>query len=109
MRELAGLFAIEVCGYFMLPDWTGRELRADKCGAIPDHLAPIMERLGVNRSNGVETARLRSTVQAGGGAIELAGQCRSAPFTVSDAVNSHCGDTKDGRRRANDCDGHRMQ
>ena len=29
--------------------------------------------------------------------------------TVSDAVNSHCGDTKDGRRRANDRDGHRMQ
>jgi hypothetical protein len=82
MRELAGLFAIEVCGYFMLPDWTGRELRADKCGAIPDHLAPIMERLGVNRSNGLETARLRSTVQAGGGAIELARRCRSAPFAA---------------------------
>ena len=82
MRELAGLFAIEVCGYFMLPDWTGRELRADKCGAIPDHLAPIMERLGVNRSNGLETARLRSTVQAGCGAIELARRCRSEPFAA---------------------------
>jgi hypothetical protein len=45
MRELAGLFAIEVCGYVTLLDWTGRELRADKRGAIPDHLAPIMERL----------------------------------------------------------------
>jgi hypothetical protein len=45
MRELAGLFAIEVCGYVILLDWTGRELRADKRGAIPDHLAPIMERL----------------------------------------------------------------
>ena len=62
MRELAGLFAIEVCGYsvmsnLMLLDWTGRELRADKRGAIPDHLAPILERLGLNRSNWVETVR----------------------------------------------------
>ena len=61
-RELAGLFAVEVCGYsvmsnLMLLDWTGRELRADKRGAIPEHLAPIVERLGLNQSNWVETVR----------------------------------------------------
>jgi len=39
----------------MLLDWTGRELRADKRGAIPEHLAPILDRLGLNRSNWVET------------------------------------------------------
>ena len=62
MREVAGLFAVEVCGYsvmsnLMLLDWTGRELRADKRGAIPEHLAPIVERLGLNPSNWVETVR----------------------------------------------------
>ena len=36
--------------YIMLLDWTGRELRADKRGAIPEHLAPILERLGINRA-----------------------------------------------------------
>ncbi len=41
----------------MLLDWTGRELRADKREAIPDHLAPIVERPGLNRSNWVETVR----------------------------------------------------
>ncbi len=41
----------------MLLDWTGRELRADKRGAIPDHLAPIVDGLGINRSNWVETVR----------------------------------------------------
>jgi hypothetical protein len=41
----------------MLLDWTGRQLRADKRGAIPDHLAPIMERQALNRSNWVETVR----------------------------------------------------
>ena len=36
--------------YIMLLDWTGRELRADTPGAIPEHLAPILERLGINRA-----------------------------------------------------------
>ena len=62
LRELAGLFAIEVCGYsvmsnLMLLDWTGRELRAEKRGAIPEHLATIVARLGLNPSNWVETVR----------------------------------------------------
>jgi hypothetical protein len=52
-----GFLPIEVEHYAMLLDWTGRELRADKRGAIPDHLAPIVERLGLNRSNWVQTVR----------------------------------------------------
>jgi hypothetical protein len=52
-----GFLPIEVEHYVKLLDWTGRELRADKRGAIPDHLAPILERLGLNRSNWVETVR----------------------------------------------------
>jgi REP element-mobilizing transposase RayT len=52
-----GFLPIQVEHYVMLLDWTGRELRADKRGAIPDHLAPIVDRLGLNRSNWVETVR----------------------------------------------------
>jgi putative transposase len=52
-----GFLPIEVEHYTTLLDWTGRELRADKRGAIPDHLAPILDRLGLNRSNWVETVR----------------------------------------------------
>jgi hypothetical protein len=52
-----GFLPIQVEHYAMLLDWTGRELRADKRGAIPDHLAPIMDRLGLNRSNWVDTVR----------------------------------------------------
>jgi hypothetical protein len=52
-----GFLPIQVEHYLTLLDWTGRELRADKRGSIPDHLAPIMERLGLNRSNWVETVR----------------------------------------------------
>jgi hypothetical protein len=52
-----GFLPISVEHYVMLLDWTGRELRADKRGAIPDHLAPVMDRLGLNRSNWLETVR----------------------------------------------------
>ncbi len=38
-------------------DWTGREIRKNKCGAIPDNLAPIIDRLGLDRSNWVKTVR----------------------------------------------------
>jgi hypothetical protein len=52
-----GFLPIQVEHYVMLLDWTGRELRADKRGAIPDQLAPIVDRLGINRANWVETVR----------------------------------------------------
>jgi hypothetical protein len=52
-----GFLPIQVEHYVMLLDWTGRELHAEKRGAIPDHLAPIVDRLGINRSNWVETVR----------------------------------------------------
>jgi hypothetical protein len=52
-----GFLSIQVEHNVMLLDWTGRKLRADKRGAIPDHLAPIVDRLGINRSNWVETVR----------------------------------------------------
>ena len=33
--------------YLTLLDWSGRQVRAGKRGVIPDHLAPILERLGI--------------------------------------------------------------
>ncbi len=41
----------------MLLGWTCRELRREKRGAIPHELAPILDRLGVDRSNWVHTVR----------------------------------------------------
>jgi REP element-mobilizing transposase RayT len=52
-----GFLPIEIKKYLMLLDWTGRELRRDKRGAIPDHLAPILDRLGLERTQWVETVR----------------------------------------------------
>ena len=41
--------------YLALVDWTGRAIRADKRGAIPEELAPILERLNVETDNWLET------------------------------------------------------
>jgi hypothetical protein len=40
-----GLFPVSVDEYLELLDWTGQQVRADKRGAIPEHLAPILKRL----------------------------------------------------------------
>jgi REP element-mobilizing transposase RayT len=42
-----GFLSISLSAYLQLVDWTGRQFRRDKVGAIPDHLAPILTRLGL--------------------------------------------------------------
>jgi hypothetical protein len=78
-----GCLPIQVEHYVMLLDWTGRELRADKRGG--DSRTP-----GLNRGQagdqsidlGGNGARLRSPIQAGGGATEVAGRCRVATLAA---------------------------
>ena len=72
-----GFLPIETRKYVMLLDWTGRELRRDKRGAIPEDLAPILDRLGVDRSNWVDTVRDfgRMFKQAAGRASSLVQRC----------------------------------
>jgi hypothetical protein len=38
-------------------DWTGRQLRAGKRVTIPEHLAPILDRLRINGDGWLETVR----------------------------------------------------
>ncbi len=40
--------------YLELVDWTGRAIRTDKAGAIPGHVAPLLDRLGVEASQWTE-------------------------------------------------------
>jgi len=44
-----GILSISLEKYLQLLDWTGRQIHANKRGAIPAHLAPILDRLGINR------------------------------------------------------------
>ena len=43
--------------YLELVDWTGRAIRDDKRGAIPSHLASILERLSLNQDNWLTTVK----------------------------------------------------
>ncbi len=43
--------------YLELVDWTGRAIRADKRGHIPEGLPPILKRLGVEAESWIDTVR----------------------------------------------------
>jgi len=43
-----GFLPMSLADYLSLLDWTARQVRSDKQGATPQHLAPIFERLGVS-------------------------------------------------------------
>jgi hypothetical protein len=45
-----GVLPVSVGEYLELLDWTGRQIRLDKRGAIPAHLAPILKRLALDVS-----------------------------------------------------------
>lgn len=43
-----GFLRISLASYLDLLDWTGRQVRFGKRGSIPDHLAPILTRIGLD-------------------------------------------------------------
>jgi len=43
--------------YFDLIDWTGRQLRCDKKGAIPSHIKPILQRLDLNENQWIPSVQ----------------------------------------------------
>jgi len=52
---LKGLLSMTLEEYLRLLDWSGRQLRANKRGAIPANLAPILQRLGIEGEELVDT------------------------------------------------------
>ena len=52
-----GLLPISLQNYLSLLDWTGRQLRGNKRGAIPAHLAGILERLGIRPAYFLDSVR----------------------------------------------------
>ena len=50
-----GLLPMSLVEYAKLLDWTGRQVRSGKAGAIPAELAPILERLALEPSALSET------------------------------------------------------
>ena len=50
-----GFLPLTLDEYLEVLDWTGRQLRSDKQGSIPDHLAPILERLRIDSRHWLQT------------------------------------------------------
>jgi hypothetical protein len=81
--------------YLSLMDWTGRQVRSDKPGAIPPHLAPILDRLEINRSRWVGTVngygslfnRVAGRVESIVRAARQAGKCWLAGLSFCIIIN----------------------
>jgi hypothetical protein len=50
-----GFLSMSLADYLQILDWTGRQVRGDKRGAIPADLAPILERIGMSSEYWLET------------------------------------------------------
>ncbi|WP_246112711.1 hypothetical protein [Allorhodopirellula solitaria] len=46
--SLKGFLSVSLERYLELLDWTGRQIRSDKVGSIPEHLQPILTRIGLD-------------------------------------------------------------
>lgn len=49
-----GCLSMRLGDYLQLLDWTGRQIRADKRGAIPENLLPLFERLEISSETWVD-------------------------------------------------------
>ena len=47
--------------YLALVDWTGRAIREDKRGSIPEHIPPILDRLGIDPHHWLKQIRHKSS------------------------------------------------
>jgi len=72
-----GFLPMKLDEYLRLLDWTGREVRADKRGAIPAELAPLLERLQVSTTCWVDlvTGFGRWFRRAVGRPLNMAAEC----------------------------------
>jgi hypothetical protein len=50
-----GILSVSLEEYLQLLDWTGRQVKSGKRGAIPSELAPILDRLCINSSGWLES------------------------------------------------------
>ena len=49
-----GCLSMGLGDYLQLLDWTGRQIRSDKRGAMPANLEPLFERLGISKETWVD-------------------------------------------------------
>lgn len=71
-----GFLPVSMARYLELLDWTGRQLRRDKIGSIPEHLQPILQRIGLDTHGWCDVVRKFGRIfkRAAGTPASLAGE-----------------------------------
>jgi len=74
--SLKGFLSVSMARYLELLDWTGRQMHREKVGKIPDHLAPILTRIGLDAHGWCDLVKRFSKVfkRAAGAPEALAGE-----------------------------------
>jgi len=86
-----GFLAVSLASYLELLGWTGRQLQQDKVGKIPEHLAPILSRIGLDPPGWCDVMRKFGRVfkRAAGRAGCAPERIRSACLRTN-ATRFHC-------------------
>jgi len=71
-----GFLSVSLARYLELLDWTGRQLSVGKVGVIPQHLAPILSRIGLDATGWCDVVAKfgRMFKRAAGSPESLAGE-----------------------------------
>ena len=90
--SLKGFLRMSIFGYLELLDWTGRQLRSDKRGAIPESVPPILKRLGITPANWLDLANRFGKLfkRAAGSSISLSTEAHHRGQAWMQAPGSTC-------------------
>ena len=90
--SLKGFLTMSVVRYLELLDWTGRQIRADKRGAIPSSVSPILQRLGIEPDSWLDLASQfgRLFKRAAGTSISLATEAHHRGHNWIQAPGAAC-------------------
>ena len=92
--SLKGFLTMSIVRYLELLDWTGRQLRSDKRGVIPDHTKPILQSIGIDPDHWLELAEKFGSLfkRAAGSSVALSSEADRRDQNWLQAPGKHCFD-----------------
>ena len=87
-----GFLSLSMARYLELLDWTGRQLQGDKRNAIPPHVAPILQRIGIDSTRWLDLAQDfgRLFKRAAGTAVSLSAEAQRRGQRWLQAPGARC-------------------
>lgn len=90
--SLKGFLTMSIIRYLELLDWTGRQLRSDKRGVIPDHTKPFLQSLGIEPDHWLDLAEKFGSLfkRAAGSSVSLSSESDRRDQNWFQAPGKHC-------------------